>query len=404
LVTNMNTEQVAKRDEATRLRDGWQVVRFDQMAECITDRIDNPSEAGVEYYVGLEHLDSESLKIHRWGSPNDVEATKLRFKPGDIIFGRRRAYQRKVAVAEFDGICSAHALVLRAQEETVLKDFLPFFMQSDTFFERAMSISVGSLSPTINWRTLALQEFAIPPKDEQGRIADILWAADDTVLSLQKAEESVNEVLNAIREDIICSPTHPRRKLGDYLIRIVPGRSISGTNKPADHGKFGVLKVSAVGVPEFIADENKQLLNPEDFRPEFQVKAGDFLITRCNTRELVGKVCIVPKDFNNLMLCDKTLRLDFTEGEVCKDFLLEVLRSKELRSQIEAAASGTGGAMKNISQSDIRELQVPLPTIEVQREIVSMIRYFTEARRSVKTHITHSISCRRNLLHHLLKP
>src|SRR5512137_754582 len=85
----------------------WHTVRFGEMADSITDRVDIPAESGVERYVGLEHLDPESLKIRRWGAITDVEATKLRFQPGDIIFGRRRAYQRKVAVADFEGICSA---------------------------------------------------------------------------------------------------------------------------------------------------------------------------------------------------------------------------------------------------------------------------------------------------------
>ncbi len=155
-------------------RSAWPRVRFGEMADSITDRVDKPSESGVERYVGLEHLDPESLKIRRWGAITDVEATKLRFQPGDIIFGRRRAYQRKVTVADFEGICSAHALVLRAHEDVVLKEFLPFFMQSETFFERTLAISVGSLSPTINWKTLAQQEFALPPLDEQRRIAEIL--------------------------------------------------------------------------------------------------------------------------------------------------------------------------------------------------------------------------------------
>lgn len=159
---------------AKTLPNNWRTVRFGEMADSITDRVDIPAESGVERYVGLEHLDPESLKIRRWGAITDVEATKLRFQPGDIIFGRRRAYQRKVAVADFEGICSAHALVLRAREDVVLKEFLPFFMQSETFFDRALSISVGSLSPTINWKTLAQQEFALPPLDEQRRIAEIL--------------------------------------------------------------------------------------------------------------------------------------------------------------------------------------------------------------------------------------
>src|SRR6266446_5219009 len=110
-------------------KSGWRLVRFEDMAENIGDRVDNPAEAGVERYVGLEHLDPESLKIRRWGTPDEVEATKLRFQTGDIIFGKRRAYQRKLAVADFEGICSAHAMVLRAREETVVKDFLPVFMQ-----------------------------------------------------------------------------------------------------------------------------------------------------------------------------------------------------------------------------------------------------------------------------------
>jgi len=158
----------------------WSVIRFDQIVECLTVRVE-PSETTLERYVGLEHLDPETLKISRWGTPSDVIGEKLHFWPGDIIFGKRRAYQKKLAVADFEGICSAHAMVLRARSEIVLPEFLPFFMQSDMFFERALSISVGSLSPTINWGTLAKQEFPLPPLDEQRRIAEILWAADEVI-------------------------------------------------------------------------------------------------------------------------------------------------------------------------------------------------------------------------------
>ena len=118
-------------------RGGWRRGKFGDIAKNIAVRVDDPSRAGVERYVGLEHLDPESLAISRWGQPTDVGATKLRFWPGDIIFGRRRAYQRKLAVADFEGICSAHALVLRAKSEVVLPEFLPFLMQSDAFFNRA---------------------------------------------------------------------------------------------------------------------------------------------------------------------------------------------------------------------------------------------------------------------------
>lgn len=154
-----------------------------------------PSDTELDRYVGLEHLDPESLKIRRWGSPNDVIGQKLRFWVGDIVYGRRRAYQRKLVVADFDGICSAHALVLRANADVCLPEFLPFFLQSDLFHQRAMEISVGSLSPTINWSTLAVQEFPFPPVDEQRRIADLLWAADDALTEYQNTAAAAKKLL-----------------------------------------------------------------------------------------------------------------------------------------------------------------------------------------------------------------
>lgn len=155
-------------------------MRSDQIATKINDRVDNPAEAGVESYVGLEHLDPDSLRIRRWGEPTDVESTKLRFQPGDIIFCKRRVYQRKFAVADFEGICSALAMVLRAKPGAVLAEFLPFFMQSDLFMERAFCISVGSLSPTINWKALAAEEVLLPPIQEQARLVDILKGTEAT--------------------------------------------------------------------------------------------------------------------------------------------------------------------------------------------------------------------------------
>ncbi len=176
-------------------RNGWRRIRFGEIAENVTARVDDPSQAGVERYVGLEHLDPGSLSISRWGHPSDVEATKLRFWPGDVIFGRRRAYQRKLAVADFDGICSAHALVLRAKPDVVHPEFLPLFMQSDLFFSRALAISVGSLSPTINWKTLKEQEFDLPPMAEQRNIVAMLSAWEAS----RRAQSALIDRLGAVK-------------------------------------------------------------------------------------------------------------------------------------------------------------------------------------------------------------
>jgi restriction endonuclease S subunit len=176
------------------LKPGWKMVKFGDIAQNVAVRVD-PADAKTDVYVGLEHLDPSTLHLRQWGQPSDVTGQKLAFKKGDVIFGRRRAYQRKLAVAEFDGICSAHAMVVRAKPKMILPEFLPFFLQSDMFMERAIEISVGSLSPTINWKTLKVQEFPLPPLDEQKRIAEILWAADE-------AAEAYESVLLSLERSI----------------------------------------------------------------------------------------------------------------------------------------------------------------------------------------------------------
>ena len=175
----------------------WQKYRFEQIAKSITERVD-PNNTDLDVYIGLEHIDAESIHIKRTGTRDDVNGQKLRCYPGDVIFGRRRAYQRKAAIATVDGFCSAHSLVLRANADVIDPKLFPFFLHSDAFMHRAIDISVGSLSPTINWGKLKHQEFLLPPKDQQAKLAELLWAMDEVV----EKELRLKEVLKSTRQNL----------------------------------------------------------------------------------------------------------------------------------------------------------------------------------------------------------
>jgi len=189
---------------AQSLKPGWKMVKFGDIAQNVAVRVD-PVDAKTDVYVGLEHLDPSTLHLRQWGQPSDVTGQKLAFKKGDVIFGRRRAYQRKLAVAEFDGICSAHAMVVRAKPKMILPEFLPFFLQSDMFMERAIEISVGSLSPTINWKTLREQVFPLPPLDEQKCASEILREADEAVERYLIASSRSIELKKTIIRNVVDS-------------------------------------------------------------------------------------------------------------------------------------------------------------------------------------------------------
>lgn len=180
----------------------FDTVRFDKIAINISERVE-PKKTELTTYVGLEHLDSDNLVIERTGTPDDVIGTKLKIYKGDIIFGKRRAYLRKVAVSHFDGIASAHSMILRANEKHIEKDFLPFFMQSDVFMQRAVQISEGSLSPTIKVKTLAQQEFTLPKKEKQKELVALFKQFDDTRQQIKQQKATLKLLKQKLLNEIL---------------------------------------------------------------------------------------------------------------------------------------------------------------------------------------------------------
>ena len=180
----------------------FETVRFDKIVINISERVE-PKKTELTTYVGLEHLDADNLKIERTGTPDDVIGTKLKIYKGDIIFGKRRAYLRKVAVSHFDGIASAHSMILRANEKNIEKDFLPYFMQSDTFMNRAVQISEGSLSPTIKSKTLAQQEFILPKKEKQKELVLLFKQFDITMEQLKQQKTTLKHLKQKLLNEIL---------------------------------------------------------------------------------------------------------------------------------------------------------------------------------------------------------
>jgi restriction endonuclease S subunit len=164
----------------------------------------------------------------------------------------------------------------------------------------------------------------------------------------------------------------PLVSLGTVLAGIDAGHSPDLEGIPAGPGQWGVLKVSAVGEDGFRPVENKVVRNRGLYDPAICVRPGDLLMTRANTSQLVGRSCIVENTPPRLMLCDKTLRLRVDERSVPTRYIQIILGLAEVRRQIEIAATGTSGSMKNISQQSIRQLMIPLGSPEDVKCIVEV--------------------------------
>lgn len=190
----------------TDLKPGWQRVKFGEVVRQVKDKV-NPTTSGLERFVAGEHMDTDELRIRRWGDVGDGylgPAFHMRFKPGQVLYGSRRTYLRKVAVADFEGICANTTFILEpVNPNELLPELLPFIMSTEAFHEHSRRESKGSVNPYVNFSDLAWFEFALPPLEEQRRIAKLLVAAFDHLDSLGQLAMRAEQAQQASIVDLL---------------------------------------------------------------------------------------------------------------------------------------------------------------------------------------------------------
>lgn len=356
-------------------------VRFEQMAVLVKDRIENPSEAGVDRYVGLKHLDPDSLKIRRWGEPSDVESAHLLFRPGDIIFCKRRVYQRKLAVADFHGICSADAMVLRARPDVVLPEFLPFFMQSGGFMNRALEISAGSLSPRIKWRTLAEQEFALPPLDDQRRAVEALRSVEFFGSTLTRIHNFIDMLAKRWRIDYINKSDARVCCVADICV-LRGGSGFKVKYQGQIEGELPFIKVSDMdlaGNEKYIKSSQNYISNQQALEIQARVlpsgsvvfaKVGKALFKN-RKRILVDDTCID----NNMMAAIPN------SEQILPEYLYLIFLG------VDIGALAQDGAIPNVNQASLGKLEIRVPNLAQQRKLLSLWNKIESALNSSKREI-----------------
>jgi type I restriction enzyme S subunit len=377
----------------------WRMTKLGDLLSDISQRVDNPSQSGYQRFVGLEHFISGDIKIKNWGATDNLTSSTKAFKSDDILFARRNAYLRRASLVDFDGCCSGDAFVLRENHEKVVPGFMAFFFNSNAVWDFANENAAGTMSQRVKWRDLANYEFLLPPKDQQAQLAELLWAMDEVIERENQLLNSTQTYLVSYREKVLIYGKE-FVSLEKLISGITAGKSVNGTNMSASGDEKGVLKVSAVGPNGFDPNENKRITKQIDFDSKYAIRKDDILITRANTTELVGRVCLVPQNYPNQMLCDKTLRLEYLDG-VNKHFLVSALTSRPVRNQIEGFATGTGGAMKNISQQEIKSLKIPAKSFFEQLILGETIRATNETIEMVRNKISTSRALQKSLINQI---
>lgn len=175
------------------------------LLEAFADSIEEHDKAKTDItrFVGLENIEPGEFIIKSWGNIEDGTTFTKRFRVGDVLFGKRRAYLKKVAVATFDGICSSDILVLRAKPEKILPGLLPFYISADPFIEYAVTTSAGSLSPRTKWKDLAKFEISLPDLKTQEKILSVLQGIETTRLQLTNQKANLKKLKQQLLNEIL---------------------------------------------------------------------------------------------------------------------------------------------------------------------------------------------------------
>lgn len=176
-------------------------ANFGVVADCIEQHDKQKKE--VSRFIGLENIEPENFKISTWGDIANGTTFTKRFSKGDVLFGKRRAYLKKIAVADFDGICSGDILVLRAKENKMLPELLPYYASAEQFIQHAVSTSAGSLSPRTKWRDLATFEFSVPDLKTQEKIAEVFQQLETTLNQIKTQKQTLKQLKQKLLNEIL---------------------------------------------------------------------------------------------------------------------------------------------------------------------------------------------------------
>lgn len=361
---------------------GWTRVAFGDVVRKVNDKTD-PWESGLERYVAGDHMDTDDLRIRRWGLIGDDylgPAFHMRFKPGHVLYGSRRTYLRKVALADFSGITANTTYVLEPKDPSVLMpELLPFIMQTEAFHANSIARSKGSVNPYVNFSDIACFEFSLPPIQEQARLVETFRALDASIEALRNLIGRTSDLLGSLATNLLNQhslaeltdeTSAPDAKWRNVCFHEVCERITYGFTNPMPTTTEGPWMVSAKDVKDGAIDYSTARHTSEvayryDLSDKSRVRLDDILLTKDGT---LGRVALVDRE--NVCINQSVAVLRPNES-VLPRFLARVLRAPQM--QFRLLQDMGGSAVKHLYITKVSKTRFFCPEPDLQSEICDQL-------------------------------
>lgn len=351
---------------------GWRKCRLIEICSEVSERVSNPSESEFERFVGLEHMETGETKLRRYGVTTDLVSAMKLFKTGDILVARRNVYLRRAACADFDGVCSGDAIVLRPTVNGLIaNNLIQFVLNTDEFWDYAVKHASGTMSKRLSVDKLLNYEFLLPPIEEQTALVKVLSAAQeqrDALRAVYTAEK--NLYYSTIDSLYTQEHQYPIAKLEDVTTKIV-----DGVHKTPKYVECGVpfLVVENLTRGRGIDFSNTRFVTEEDHREYYKrakPEKGDVLVSKDGT---LGIARLIETDTEFSIFVSLAL-LKPKPGVLDGAYLRYFFDCSDFRRRIGQKTSGT--AIMHIHLHDFRRTEIPLPCylkqIEISKKVVAL--------------------------------
>ena len=363
-------------------------VRFGDVVKEIKINIDRATD-NHEFYIAGEHMETENIHLTKRGrfEGSDVGPAFIRlFRPGQVLYGSRRTYLKKVAVADFEGITSNTTFVLETKDQSVMmQELLPFIMLTDSFTEYAIRNSKGSTNPYILFSDLCAYEFELPAIEKQHILATRLLACDNVKEAYKRLLTATDELVKSQFVEMFGTfPANehswPVGTIRDGVMDVRYGSSRKAAE--GNNGQYPYLRMNNITYSgELDLSDVKTIDIPDDELDKCSVRRGDVLFNRTNSRELVGKTCVYNRD-ELMVLAGFVVRVRVND-RLLPEFLSAFMNTDFTKTLLLSMCKAAIG-QANINATEFQNIGIYFPPIDHQQEFVQMKAQADKSKLAVK--------------------
>lgn len=344
----------------------WINVKFGDVVFELKESIKDPVAEGIVHVVGLEHIESGDIHLRRSASIEEGTTFTKKFGKGDVLFGRRRAYLKKAAKANFEGICSGDITVMRVKEELLIPELLPFIVKNENFFDHAITHSAGGLSPRVKFKDLANYEFLLPPREQQAKIAELLWALDESSEKNNALKHSLEISYSSLLNSIFKKNTS-FIKLKEIKINYFKGLSAN-----EDISGESMLIPSGGVFPRSLKKEKIKKVNISNESSNKKILCKDDILFNTGGKGTLGRSHFFNISNGNFYCDTFVLVIRVNDDNFLNKYIYHVFQSNSIFNQITKYTKGTTG-ITSIATDSIKNFEIPALKKETQKQFVKRL-------------------------------